>query len=142
MSDPMQYDPNKQAKAVLHQPTPKYLQKLAKKSREFNQKRLNDAYRAEEIEEEATKVQIDQLLMEIREKQKEELEKQKKSRYHGDIYNILVGIFMMDGPFLVLRLIMIFQFGVTTDLHLLFTGKNAIGASLLVYRLLILTFGH
>ena len=120
---------------------PKYLHKLVKKSRAHNQKRLLEAYRLDYMNDEAIRVR-NKLIMKLREAQLKELQKAKKSRFHGDLYNILVGIFMMDAPFLILRLIMIFKFSVTTDLHLLFTGKNAVGVSLLVYRLCILTFAY
>ncbi|XP_028398808.1 transmembrane protein 26-like [Dendronephthya gigantea] len=125
-------------KVALNRSMPKYLHKLVKKSRAHNQKRLLEAYRLED-EEIRTR---NKLLLKLREEQLRELQKAKKSRFHGDLYNILVGIFMMDAPFLILRLIMIFKFGVTTDLHLLFTGKNAIGVSLLIYRLCILTCAY
>ena len=49
---------------------------------------------------------------------------------------------MMDAPFLILHLIMAFKFDVRTDLHLLFTFKNAVGVSFLIYRLCILTFAY
>ena len=117
---------------------PKYLQKLVHKSRQHNQKRLMEAYRLDYINEEEMRTR-NNLIIKLREAQLRELQKTTKSRFHGDLYNILVGIFMMDGPFLILRLIMIFKFEVRTDLHLLFTGKNAIGVSLLFYRLCILT---
>lgn len=128
-------------KVALNRSMPKYLHKLVKKSRTHNQKRLLEAYRLEYLEGEEIRTR-NKLLLKLREAQLQELQKAKKSRFHGDLYNILVGIFMMDAPFLILRLIMIFKFGVTTDLHLLFTGKNAIGVSLLVYRLCILTCAY
>ena len=93
------------------------------------------------LEKEEIRVR-NELILELREERLQQLQKQKKSRFHGDLYNILVGILMMDGPFLILRLIMILKFKVTTDLHLLFTGKNIVGMSLLLYRLYSLTFGH
>lgn len=120
---------------------PKYLHKLVKKSRAHNQKRLLDAYKLGNIDDEVIRAK-NKLMLKLREAHLQEMQKAKKTRFHGDLYNILVGIFMMDAPFLILRLIMIFKFGVTTDLHLLFTGKNAVGVSLLVYRLCILTFAY
>ena len=127
------------AKAALNRSMPKYLHKLVKKSRAHNQKRLLEAYRLDYMNDEAIRAR-NKLIMKLREAQLRDMQRAKKSRFHGDLYNILVGIFMMDAPFLILRLIMIFKFSVTTDLHLLFTGKNAVGVSLLVYRLCILTF--
>lgn len=58
---------------------------------------------------------------------------------HGDIFGILAGILMQDGPFLVLRLVLIIKFSVTSEMHIFFTCKNAIALSLLMYRLCILT---
>ena len=141
LSDPSAYRPSKLTKGALHHPTPKYLQKLARKSRATNEQRLSDAYMLDYLEKEDIRVRND-LILELREARLQELQKQKKSRFHGDLYSILVGLLMMDGPFLILRLIMILEFRVTTELHLLFTGKNIVGLSLLLYRLYSLTFGH
>ncbi|RMX53742.1 hypothetical protein pdam_00000458 [Pocillopora damicornis] len=58
---------------------------------------------------------------------------------HGDIFGILTGIFMQDGPFLILRLLLIINYQVYSEMHIFFTCKNAIALSLLVYRLCILT---
>lgn len=58
---------------------------------------------------------------------------------HGDIFGILTGIFMQDGPFLILRLLLIIEYQVYSEMHIFFTCKNAIALSLLVYRLCILT---
>ncbi|XP_048581434.1 transmembrane protein 26 [Nematostella vectensis] len=58
---------------------------------------------------------------------------------HGDIFGILTGIFMQDGPFLVLRLVLIIKYNLYSEMHLFFTCKNAIALSLLMYRLCILT---
>ena len=58
---------------------------------------------------------------------------------HGDIFGIMTGIFMQDGPFLILRLVLIINFGINNEMHIFFTCKNAIALCLLVYRLCILT---
>ena len=58
---------------------------------------------------------------------------------HGDIYGILTGILMMDGPFLVFRLYCTVQYSVDSEMHIFYTVKNAISLALLVYRLCILT---
>ena len=58
---------------------------------------------------------------------------------HGDIYGILTGILMMDGPFLVFRLYCTVQYSVYSEMHIFYTVKNAISLALLVYRLCILT---
>ena len=58
---------------------------------------------------------------------------------HGDIFGILTGIFMQDGPFLILRLLLIINYQVYSEMHIFCTCKTAIALSLLVYRLCILT---
>lgn len=58
-----------------------------------------------------------------------------RTRLDANLLQILVPIFMQDGPFLVLRLVMIFQFKVTDEVHIYFTGKNALTLVLLLYRL-------
>lgn len=129
------------SRVALNRSMPKYLHKLVKKSRAHNQQRLLEAYRLDYLDDQLFRAR-NKMMMKLREERLKEIQKARKSRFHGDLYNILVGIFMMDAPFLILRLIMIFKFGVTTDLHLLFTGKNAVGVSLLVYRLCILTCAY
>ncbi|EDO48561.1 predicted protein, partial [Nematostella vectensis] len=63
---------------------------------------------------------------------------EKKLRLHGDLYSILTIMLMQDGPFLVLRLVMLVQFRVDSEMHLFFTGKNAMALAVLFYRLLVL----
>lgn len=58
-----------------------------------------------------------------------------RTRLDADLLQILVPIFMQDGPFLVLRLVMILQFKVADEVHIYFTGKNALTLVLLLYRL-------
>ena len=58
---------------------------------------------------------------------------------HGDIFGILTGIFMQDGPFLIIRLVLLIEHAVYSEMHIFFTCKNAIALCLLVYRLCILT---
>lgn len=58
---------------------------------------------------------------------------------HGDIYGILTGMFMMDGPFLLFRLYCTVEYSVDSEMHIFYTVKNAISLALLVYRLCILT---
>ncbi|KAK3755478.1 hypothetical protein QZH41_017631, partial [Actinostola sp. cb2023] len=70
----------------------------------------------------------------------EVIKEKEKLRLHGDLYSILTMMLMQDGPFLVLRLIMIIEYGVTNETHLFFTGKNAMALSLLLYRMLVLLY--
>lgn len=58
---------------------------------------------------------------------------------HGEVFQILVTLVMQDGPFLILRLYLIVEFNVVSEMHIFFTCKNAIVSILLVYRLCILT---
>jgi hypothetical protein len=79
--------------------------------------------------------------MKIEEEIIEEVIKEKqKLRLHGDLYSILTMMLMQDGPFLIVRLIMIRSYEVTDETHLFFTGKNAIALSLLIYRLVVLLY--
>ena len=67
---------------------------------------------------------------------------QKKSKLrnlHGELFQILVTLLMQDGPFLILRLVLLVEFSVSTEMHILFLAKNAMVCTLLVYRLCILT---
>lgn len=70
----------------------------------------------------------------------EVIKEKEKLRFHGDLYSILTIMLMQDGPFLVMRLIMIVSYNVTNETHLFFTGKNAMALSLLFYRLLVLLY--
>ncbi len=66
--------------------------------------------------------------------------KQKRMRkLHGELFQILVTLLMQDGPFLILRLVLLIEFKVATEMHILFMAKNAMVCTLLVYRLCILT---
>ena len=67
----------------------------------------------------------------------EHLKETRKLKLHGDLYSILTMMLMQDGPFLVVRLIMIVNFNVSHDMHLFFTGKNATALLLLIYRLIV-----
>eukprot|EP00111_Clytia_hemisphaerica_P017541 TCONS_00051929-protein len=66
-------------------------------------------------------------------------ERTRRRELHGEVFQILVTLMMQDGPFLVLRLYLIIQYNVVSEMHIFFTCKNAIVSVLLVYRLLILT---
>ena len=67
----------------------------------------------------------------------EHIKETRRLKLHGDLYSILTMMFMQDGPFLVVRLIMIIKFNVSHDMHLFFTGKNATALLLLIYRLIV-----
>ena len=62
-----------------------------------------------------------------------------RRRLHKEIFQIMVTIFMQDGPFLTIRLYVIVVYGVDSEMHLFFTCKNIITIVLLVNRILILT---
>ncbi|XP_032221725.2 transmembrane protein 26 [Nematostella vectensis] len=70
----------------------------------------------------------------------EVIKEKEKLRLHGDLYSILTIMLMQDGPFLVLRLVMLVQFRVDSEMHLFFTGKNAMALAVLFYRLLVLLY--
>lgn len=70
----------------------------------------------------------------------EVIKEKEKLRFHGDLYSILTIMIMQDGPFLVVRLIMIISYSVKNETHLFFTGKNAMALSVLFYRLLVLLY--
>ena len=63
----------------------------------------------------------------------------KMRKFHGELFQILVTLLMQDGPFLVLRLVLLVEFSINTEMHMLFLIKNAMVCTLLVYRLCILT---
>jgi len=65
--------------------------------------------------------------------------KSQMRKFHGELFQILVTLLMQDGPFLVLRLVLSVEFGITTEMHMLFLIKNAMVCTLLIYRLCILT---
>ena len=70
----------------------------------------------------------------------EHIKERRKLQFHGDLYSILTLMFMQDGPFLVVRIVLISAYGVSDQLHIFFTGKNAIALALLLYRLCVLIF--
>ena len=57
---------------------------------------------------------------------------------HAELFQIIVTLFMLDTPFLALRLYVIVIFKITSEMHVFFTCKNILVLLLLVYRLLIL----
>lgn len=88
-----------------------------------------------------TALEVVQVQREVR-REEEILEKQIKQRQklklHGDLYSILTLMLMQDGPFLIVRLVLIIAYDVQALLHIFFTGKNAMALALLIYRLVIL----
>ncbi|ELU06154.1 hypothetical protein CAPTEDRAFT_23383, partial [Capitella teleta] len=55
-----------------------------------------------------------------------------------DVYGIVISIFMQDAPFLVLRLLLIFYYGVLSYTNMFFTCKNTLVILLLLYRLVVI----
>jgi hypothetical protein len=55
-----------------------------------------------------------------------------------DVYGIIISIFMQDAPFLVLRLLLIFYYGVLSYTNMFFTCKNTLVILLLLYRLVVI----
>lgn len=88
-----------------------------------------------------TALEVVQVQREVK-REEEILEKhikqKQKLKLHGDLYSILTLMLMQDGPFLIVRLVLIIAYGVKATLHIFFTGKNAMALALLIYRLVIL----
>ena len=55
-----------------------------------------------------------------------------------DVYGIVVSILMQDAPFLVLRMLLIFHYGVLSYTNMFFTCKNTLVIALLMYRLIVI----
>ena len=72
---------------------------------------------------------------ELNQKRKRQM---KKRQLHGDLFGILATIFMQDGPFLALRLVLITMYNVSSEMQFFFAGKNAVSIALLLYRLFVL----
>ncbi|EDO45810.1 predicted protein, partial [Nematostella vectensis] len=71
------------------------------------------------------------------EKEEADEEEEKKQIEDELVYSlgILAGIFMQDGPFLAVRLYLIFSLGIADEKELFFAGKNIVTIALLLYRL-------
>ncbi|XP_060073174.1 transmembrane protein 26-like [Ylistrum balloti] len=54
-----------------------------------------------------------------------------------EIYGIVTSIFMQDCPFLVVRLLLIFKYGVISYTNMFFTSKNSLVIVLLLYRVIV-----
>ena len=83
-------------------------------------------------------VQVQREVKREEEALEEHIKRKQKLKLHGDLYSILTLMIMQDGPFLIVRLVLIIAYDVKTTLHLFFTGKNAMALALLVYRLVVL----
>lgn len=83
-------------------------------------------------------VQVQREVKREEEALEEHIKRRQKLKLHGDLYSILTLMLMQDGPFLIVRLVLIIAYGVATTLHLFFTGKNAMALALLIYRLVVL----
>ncbi|CAG0890064.1 unnamed protein product, partial [Darwinula stevensoni] len=55
-----------------------------------------------------------------------------------DIIAILTTVVLQDGPFLIIRMVLIFHYNVVSYLNIFFTCKNTLVATLQIYRLFVL----
>ena len=60
----------------------------------------------------------------------------------SEVWSIAVSLFMQDGPFVVVRLLAIFYWKITTYTNYFFTAKNALVLSLQIYRLIAVYSEH
>ncbi|XP_062987709.1 transmembrane protein 26 [Elgaria multicarinata webbii] len=60
-------------------------------------------------------------------------------RHSADLWNIGIGLFIQDGPFLIVRLILMGHFQVITQMLVFFTAKNILSVMLQLYRLVVLS---
>ncbi|XP_065407951.1 transmembrane protein 26 isoform X1 [Chrysemys picta bellii] len=60
-------------------------------------------------------------------------------RHSADLWNIGISLFIQDGPFLVLRLILMSYFKVINQMLVFFTAKNILVVMLQLYRLIVLS---
>lgn len=59
-------------------------------------------------------------------------------QYSADLWNIGISIFIQDGPFLVVRLILMTYFKVINQMLVFFAAKNFLVVVLQLYRLVVL----
>lgn len=65
----------------------------------------------------------------------------RKLELQGDRYGIIAAMFMQDGPFLILRLYLVFKYDFLNDSKFSFyIGKNFISLLLMIYRLYVIHF--
>ncbi|XP_002718517.1 transmembrane protein 26 [Oryctolagus cuniculus] len=62
-------------------------------------------------------------------------------QYSADLWNIGISVFIQDGPFLILRLILMTCFNVTNQMLVFFAAKNFLVVVLHLYRLVVLALG-
>ncbi|ESO04656.1 hypothetical protein HELRODRAFT_156957 [Helobdella robusta] len=55
-----------------------------------------------------------------------------------EVFGIVISMFLQDAPFLVLRLLLIFQYDVVSYTNMFFTCKNTLVCMLLTYRLVVI----
>ena len=60
------------------------------------------------------------------------------SRHGGDIWQIVESLFIQDGPFLVVRLTVMFHFSIVHQMLIFFTIKNFLVVILNFYRLFVI----
>lgn len=99
----------------------------------LNRRYLRKASEARKHERKKQRRQLYQLYNEDEEMRKLELQ--------GDRYGIIAAMFMQDGPFLILRLYLVFKYDFLIDSKFLFyIGKNLISLVLMIYRLYVIHF--
>lgn len=59
-------------------------------------------------------------------------------QYSADLWNIGISVFIQDGPFLVVRLILMTYFKVINQMLVFFAAKNFLVVVLQLYRLVVL----
>ncbi|KAJ6661560.1 hypothetical protein lerEdw1_013799 [Lerista edwardsae] len=60
-------------------------------------------------------------------------------KHSADLWNIGISLFIQDGPFLVVRLILMGYFQVITQMLVFFTAKNILIVMLQLYRLIVIS---
>ncbi|XP_044516259.1 transmembrane protein 26 [Gracilinanus agilis] len=59
-------------------------------------------------------------------------------QYSADLWNIGISLFIQDGPFLIVRLLLMTYFKVINQMLVFFAGKNFLVVALQLYRLIVL----
>ncbi|NXP88548.1 TMM26 protein, partial [Passerina amoena] len=60
-------------------------------------------------------------------------------RYSAELWNIGVSLFIQDGPFFIVRSILMGHFGIFNQMLVFFTAKNILVVTLQLYRLAVIT---
>ncbi|MBN3280589.1 TMM26 protein, partial [Polyodon spathula] len=60
------------------------------------------------------------------------------STHMADIWNIIISLFIHDGPFFVVRMVVMFSYGVIHQMLVFFTIKNCLVVTLQLYRLYVI----